>query len=313
MKRKKYFCMLWAALQVGMFYTCSEDDGLGTENEMSSETITKGEAKAFFEEQMMQIGNVLDKNEALGFASNFTPQWNKAVVSGRDSMAAVDVPIVTDYSFMVSAWADETQEGERVETLLRQKLVVVKDLNTNHLGVYLVTIIPDHDYVLSRKEVGAMDFPNYGDYGNFSGRIIYSLPLSTAPLRVDRYQNGQLIDFGSFFGVWDNEEKLQKEADKMKELLAGYSLIQGKASALRAGEMDGGMLPEVVITASGGGGGNYPGFPIYIVPSYNDPNATYTPTPVNPAATEAVQTQAAAQAPAAEVLPLPVPRLHPLK
>jgi hypothetical protein len=136
-----------------------------------------GEAKAFFEEQMMQTENTVENSGLTGFATNFTPQWEDAAFSRRDSMEAVDVPITTDFAFMGSGWTDETEEAERFDVLIRQKLVVVKDLRTNFLGSYIATIIPDRDYAAARKKTSAMDFLNFGDYGNFSGLIIYSLPL----------------------------------------------------------------------------------------------------------------------------------------
>jgi len=258
MRKKKYFCILLVAAQVWMFAACSNDfDWQLQRHEIPKGTIRVGEARAFFETQIMQSGITLDNTELQGFATNFTPQWEHAVISGQDYMAAVDVPIITDLTFTV--WGvDQTLKTDSFEIDLLQKLIVVKDLRTDNMGTYVVTIIPDKYYALSKEKMSAMDFPNYGDYGNFSGRIIYSLPLSTVPMRVDLYRNGILIDAGAFFGIWDNPSELQIASDKMKELMGGFNLIRKFRLNFRSyNEMDGGSLPEVVITPNNNGGGGY--------------------------------------------------------
>lgn len=259
MRKKKYFCMLLVASQIWMLLSCNDDWQL-PESEISPKAITVGEAKTFFEKQIMQSGKTLDSKDMRGFATNFTPQWKHAVISGQEYMAAVDVPIVANFSFSVYGWADEVQKTDRFDVNLLQKLIVVKDLRSNNLGAYVVTIIPDKDYALTRKHISAMDFPNFGTYGNFSGLIIYSLPLSTIPVRVNRHWKGELIDAASFFGLWDNPSELQIARDKMKGMLEGFNLIRIPQTLFRANEIDGGPLPEVVITGSGGGGGNNNGW-----------------------------------------------------
>ena len=184
----------------GALVRCSYEDGQSSGSEETSlRGITVEEAKAFFEEQLMQSGNTLNNAQTRGFATNFTPQWDRArISSGRDSMIAVDVPIVAEFAFMASR-ADTTEETGRFDALMLQKLIVVKDLRTNRLGSYVATIIPDKNYIKSRKNTNSMDFLNYGDYGNFSGRVIYTLPLSTVPLRINRFEGGSLTDSVSFF------------------------------------------------------------------------------------------------------------------
>ena len=247
MRKKKYFCILLAVSQMLILTNCSNDDWQLPRNEVSQNAISVSEAKAFFEEQMMQNGNTSNSWDLGGFATHFTPQWKLAVINGRDSMMAVDVPIVADLTFLASSQTEGTQK-ERFEPKMMQKLVVVKNLRTNQLGAYVATLIPDRDYALSRKEMSAMDFTNYGDYGNFSGRIIYSLPLSTVPLRVNLYREGQLTDAGAYFGVRDNPDEMQAAAEKMKELLSGFDLIRGAPNMLRSEEFYGGELPEVIVT-----------------------------------------------------------------
>jgi hypothetical protein len=137
-----------------------------------------------------------------------------------------------------------------------QKLVVVKNLQTGSMGSYVVSIIPDKSYAESNRRVSAMDFTNYGDYGRFSGRIVYSLPLSSIPLRVNRYCDGVMVDAVSLFGLQKDSPELQAVYAKMNNLLDGLWLKRKFRVALRSNELDGGWLDEVVVTP-GDQGGDY--------------------------------------------------------
>ena len=197
MKKKKYFCVLLVAALTSLLATCvDENDPPGSES--PDGIISVDEAKAFFEEQMMRIGEARDDNELQGLATEFTPLWSKAVISGKDSMVAVDVPITANSLFWAILPSKSDSTAMKSAVHMPQKLVVVKNRKTGNKGTYIVSLIPDR-----KMRISAMDFTNYGDYGNFSGRITYSLPLSAVPLRVDCFKEGRLTNAASIFGLKD--------------------------------------------------------------------------------------------------------------
>ncbi len=74
---------------------------------------------------------------------------------------------------------------------ITQKLVVVKDLATDSLGCYILTLIPDPYYAARHKKTDLCEeFLNAGDKGEFSGVAIYTEPTSGILIRVSRYRNG---------------------------------------------------------------------------------------------------------------------------
>ena len=252
MRKKKYLWIILATFQVWIFSTCSDALESPPESEIPEGAITVEEAKACFEEQIMRIGSVIDKKSLKGWATNFTPQWEGAVINGCDGKLAVDVPILADYTFKVFIPGEGGIEDKKLfQEKLMQKLIVVKDLQTGILCSYVVSIIPDSDYARSKKrKLSAMDFTNYGDYGHFSGWVIYSFPLSPVPLWVNYYQNGKQMDAAGVFGLYD-ELEVQVAGAKMKEMLEGFRLKRESRVALRVWEILG---PEVEIIGNYSGG-----------------------------------------------------------
>ena len=248
MKKKKYLWVILATFQVGIFSTCSDGFESPPGSKIPEGAITVEEAKTFFEGQMTWIKNGLDSKNLEGWATNFTPQWSGAVISGGNHKVAVDVPILADHTFKVFIPGEGGVEDRKLfQEKVMQKLIVVKDLQTGVVCSYVVSIIPDKDYARSKKrKLSAMDFTNYGDRGNFSGWVIYSFPLSAVPLRVNYYQNGKQMDAASVIGL-HNEWELQAAGDKMKEMLAGFRLKRESRVALRIWEITG---PEIVIIGS---------------------------------------------------------------
>lgn len=232
--------------------TCTYDDWQNPKNDFRENAISVEEAKAFFEEQMMRMGETGSSGELTGFATNFTPQWDDVVVNGQGQMVSVDVPIIADIQFRAVFPVVEASKTRWVSVDMLQKLIVVKDLQTGNMGSYVVSIIPDKAYAQYKTKMSAMDFPNYGDYGDFSGRIIYSFPLSPLPLLVNSYQDGILTDEASFFDSWNNPEEMKAVGDKMETIMNGVSLKRMFRIALRSGDIE---LPEVVITGNNGNGG----------------------------------------------------------
>ncbi|MDR0542976.1 MAG: hypothetical protein LBH19_12310 [Dysgonamonadaceae bacterium] len=254
MKRKTYFCMLLGAVLMGILAACSDEaNWKAPGNEIPEGALSVAEAKASFEEQMMRMETTLNTEKLQGIATNFTPLWDHAVISGRDSMVSVDVPVVTDYLFKAIILADEPSKVVKFTEDLLQKLIVVKDLRTGNMGSYVVSIIPDKAYAESNKKVSAMDFPNYGDYSRFSGRVVYSLPLSPVPLRVNCYRNGVQVDAVTVFGIRKEVQEVQEVSVKMNSLLDGLWLKRKSRVALRSDELDGGWLDELIVVGNSDG------------------------------------------------------------
>jgi len=174
--------MTLAAVQALIFTACMDEFESPPEKKIIREeaTVTVNEAKACFEDQMMWMEGVVDGKELKGWATNFTPQWDNAVISKSESkgMAAVDVPIIADFSFRAVIYDPTNPKKKIFNEKMVQKLVVAKDLKTGRLCSYVASIIPDKDYALSKnRKLSAMDFANYSDYGNFSGmdNLFFSL------------------------------------------------------------------------------------------------------------------------------------------
>ncbi|GHT07343.1 hypothetical protein AGMMS49525_16440 [Bacteroidia bacterium] len=82
--------------------TCTEEDYLQQNDAESPFPVS--EAKAFFEETMMRAGQTGQKQELAGLATEFTPLWNKTVLSEWGDMVAVDVTMAITMIFQAGSF-----------------------------------------------------------------------------------------------------------------------------------------------------------------------------------------------------------------
>ena len=93
-----------------------------------------------------------------------------------------------------------------------QKLVIVKDEQTDTKGQFLLTLIPDADYERQHKGNVAKRFINASSTNDFSGVAIYSIPGLDLIVRANKYRDGKKLR--GVFMSGTSEEMF----DKIKQL-----------------------------------------------------------------------------------------------
>ena len=121
---------------------------------------------------------------------DFVPDWDGAVGSSSGGLACYDVPIEADYRYK-AVYAEErhgTVSAERVNVY--QKLVIVKDVKSERMSQYILTLIPSKAYDARYGSSVCDRFITRSDKGGFSGVAVYSCVYSAYTARVDTYKDG---------------------------------------------------------------------------------------------------------------------------
>lgn len=186
--------ILWVVLL--MLASCTRDPANLNIRNGDSGALSVEEARLFFEDHAGRFSQVTRSgNLKQGFNLNpgeFAPNWEKARISQFNKLASVDVPIASDYRYRALRSRFRNGRTEIQEVDIVQKLVVVKDLKTDSLGSYILTLIPDPSYTARHRDVDLCEtFLNTGDKGEFSGIAIYTESSWGILVRVNRYRDGK--------------------------------------------------------------------------------------------------------------------------
>ncbi|WP_300700551.1 hypothetical protein [uncultured Alistipes sp.] len=179
-----------------MLVSCTRDPADTRPRNEAPGALSVEEARRFFEDRAERTFQLTRTGiHPRGFRGlnpgEFTPNWEKALSSQYRKLASIDVPIASECRFQAVRSRFRNGEAEIFRVDITQKLVVVKDLATDSLGCYILTLIPDPYYAARHKKTDLCEeFLNAGDKGEFSGVAIYTEPTSGILIRVSRYRNG---------------------------------------------------------------------------------------------------------------------------
>ena len=207
-----------------------------------------GQAKEFFEKDFAEqlTKSVVEDVRSVLHPGDFTPQWDRAVYSESDGVAAYDVDILADRS-IVAIRSKFGPEGARAERLpVYQKLVVRCNVRSGKMASYVLSLIPDvgcDDSRIPKK------FRSRGsENGGFSGIAVYTTPDRGLLVRVREYQSGVRVR-----GVYipSGQGSYVDRCRRASEIFGGMVLLSRSNVRTRSGEdYYGGELDESVCTGN---------------------------------------------------------------
>lgn len=240
MKKHAYFSLIFLIILSMGYFSCSEDPLYQNEhffqNLPEKSKFTVSEARAFFEAQQKQLPtrSALHKRSGRFDPGIFAPRWEEAKESANRQEGSVDVPIYSSWRYQ--AGRKEIRKGKKRTywVTVSQKLVVVKDWNTNKNAMYILNIIPDKNY--SKKNKGDISgrFTNSGSRKDFCGLFVYTDLKGGLPVCVTRYKSGEPTD-GVY--LFNKNHGLKPTLEKLNAMLKGIRLRYG-APLTRANSED---------------------------------------------------------------------------
>lgn len=242
MKKRTYIYAVLCVMAILIVTVNCTDEEL-VKSPSLSQTDMKGftlqEAKDFFEKKMMQgstntrTGGKMSKTSLS--PQGFTPKWDNVVGSAQRNLAGYDISIETNTRYQVTSY-DFKGGVARVSVVpVSQKLIIVKDVETEALGQYILTLIPTKDcYVKHKKNICDL-FINCSDKACFSGVAIYTNPLNGRLVRVNRYIDGVKMQ-GVF--IPGDMETLGQRVKVLRSILEGMTFRRMAVATTRFGEWD---------------------------------------------------------------------------
>ena len=256
MKKIAYiYTVLCAIVMVITVVNCKDEDLLESRLQTDMKDFSLEEAKNFFQTQArdnLMLSRSLDnkKNETVS-PGDFVPNWDAAVGSVNNGLACYDIPITPTYHFKAIYVDERNGKPSAGKVNVYQKLVIVKDVKSNRMDQYILTLIPSQLYDSRNGSQTCNNFINCADKGGFTGVALYSCVYSQVTARISTYKNG--VKTGGVFLL--NASRKTNLSDKYEQAraLASAVYIQKKKMVLTRGEddydytYDGGWFDDIII------------------------------------------------------------------
>ena len=256
MKKIAYiYTVLCAIVMVITVVNCKDEDLLESRLQTDMKDFSLEEAKNFFQTQArdnLMLSRSLDnkKNETVS-PGDFVPNWDAAVGSVNNGLACYDIPITPTYHFKAIYVDERNGKPSAGKVNVYQKLVIVKDVKSNRMDQYILTLIPSQLYDSRNGSQTCNNFINCADKGGFTGVALYSCVYSQVTARISTYKNG--VKTGGVFLLNASGKTNLSDKYEQARTLASTVYIQKKKMVLTRGEddydytYDGGWFDDIII------------------------------------------------------------------
>ncbi len=256
MKKIAYiYTVLCAIVMVITVVNCKDEDLLESRLQTDMKDFSLEEAKNFFQTQArdnLMLSRSLDnkKNETVS-PGDFVPNWDAAVGSVNNGLACYDIPITPTYHFKAIYVDERSGKPSAGKVNVYQKLVIVKDVKSNRMDQYILTLIPSQLYDSRNGVQTCNNFINCADKGGFTGVALYSCVYSQVTARISTYKNG--VKTGGVFLLNASGKTNLSDKYEQARTLASTVYIQKKKMVLTRGEddydytYDGGWFDDIII------------------------------------------------------------------
>ena len=256
MKKIAYiYTVLCAIVMVITVVNCKDEVLLESRLQTDMKDFSLEEAKNFFQTQArdnLMLSRSLDnkKNETVS-PGDFVPNWDAAVGSVNNGLACYDIPITPTYHFKAIYVDERNGKPSAGKVNVYQKLVIVKDVKSNRMDQYILTLIPSQLYDSRNGVQTCNNFINCADKGGFTGVALYSCVYSQVTARISTYKNG--VKTGGVFLLNASGKTNLSDKYEQARTLASTVYIQKKKMVLTRGEddydytYDGGWFDDIII------------------------------------------------------------------
>ena len=254
MKKSTYiYTVLCVIAIVITIVNCKDEDLLESNLQTDMKDFSLQEAKSFFQTQAhanLTLSRSLDnKRNKTVSPGDFVPNWDAAVGSTNNELACYDIPITPTYHFKAIYVDERNGKPSAGKVNVYQKLVIVKDIKSNRMDQYILTLIPSKLYDSRNGAQTCNNFINCADKGGFTGIALYSCVYSQVTARISTFKNG-VKTRGVFLLNASGKTNLSDKYEQARAL-ASAVYIQKKKMVLTRGEddytYDGGWFDDIII------------------------------------------------------------------
>lgn len=235
---KKAYIWGLLPLSILLYISCIDNDIVPIRTS-SSAYLSISEAQEFFENSFTTTqtrSRIGKRDNGKLDPGEFTPQWDKAVISENKNVGSVDIPLLTEYKYKAVHCKFENGNSKAYLVDVTQKLVVLKSKHTQEKVQYILTLIPEKDYYQKHKGDISANFTHSEEKNGYSGLAIYTHAMTAKIISISQFQNGKLLKNVFLPSGKDSFESRIKRANK---LLDGIKVPRIKNSVTRSfGEGD---------------------------------------------------------------------------
>ncbi len=206
---------LFSVIILFALFGCQQDyshyDNLNNENDLTIVDIKK-----LFEDKYADYltrGYIVENDHKVIVPDDYTPIWDNATQYNTQDQWFCEIPILSSQKL----WAERHDHKGTYHTRIDQKLVVIKNKDSNVSSLYIMTIIPDRKYI--GRSIS--NIYNIADSKNFSGLILFS-SLKQQLIKIAKYEDGAYCT-GAY--MYDNSINYQQKADLINFLLLGTTIM----------------------------------------------------------------------------------------
>lgn len=241
MKKSTYIYTVLCIISIVItIVNCKDEDLLESSLQTGMKDFSLQEAKNFFQTQAhanLTLSRSLDnkKNKTVS-PGDFVPNWDAAVGSTNNGLVCYDIPITPTYHFKAIYVDERNGKPSAGKVNVYQKLVIVKDVKSNRMDQYILTLIPSKLYDSRNGAQTCSNFINCADKGGFTGIALYSCVYSQVTARISTFKNG-VKTRGVFLLNASGKTNLSDKYEQARTL-ASTVYIQKKKMVLTRGEDD---------------------------------------------------------------------------
>lgn len=219
MKIKIYFCISSFLLVIALFiWNCTDTELIRSSPLMTNMNFSIEEARIFFEKSSQHITTRTNEEQFKYNISpgEFVPKWNNAIGFNKKQLSRYDIPIEAGVRY--KAMYAENKKGKSSMQVVNvyQGLVIVKDIKTNNICQYVLTVIPSKEYDNKFTHNVYNRFVSDENKGEFTGIAIYTIPQRNLIARANRYLGGNKVQ-GVF--MLDTSEALESRFLTLKSII----------------------------------------------------------------------------------------------
>ncbi|MDR2292598.1 MAG: hypothetical protein LBE11_03895 [Prevotellaceae bacterium] len=165
-----------SAVVISIWITACYDvfENKGIEDYTVQNGITKKEAAEVFQQKIRNYETLKGKgnlpvNPLL--PSDYTPQWSDAVYSENEYIWSIEAPIISSKQLKTS----HTDEKQPWSAAISQKVVIIKNKETNNTEMFVLSLIPDKECFTKHRSRRERLYTHVGDNSKFTGTVVYTL------------------------------------------------------------------------------------------------------------------------------------------
>ncbi|MDR2065691.1 MAG: hypothetical protein LBP85_08315 [Prevotellaceae bacterium] len=202
----------------------------------NKDKLTITEAKDVFRQKIRDYETLKTRRQVkvvrTFFPEDYTPQWDKTVISENEYIWSVNVPILTNKRLMVVS----REKTDTVYTPAPQKLVIIKSKETQKKYMFILTLIPDRECGYKFKNNMEKSYTHAGDVKNFTGIAMYST-WDGRIINIRKQDRNNIIRLNLKDTTITKSEKSKKL--KLATAISGELVLMGGGDDWFLGEIEG--------------------------------------------------------------------------